>query len=423
MKASSISFALESFLSYNYSPAMVKRAAGIVGKMIDKNINSGTLNKIQNFRLSRFINYLSKKSPFYRNMFNKYQINPSSIHSPSDLRILPFTTSNDLRKWERFFCVKPEQFAAVFTTSGTTGEPKRIYYTCRELQTLTNLYAVFMRISCTGRLIVLIALPMSHGLWIGSASAMRAVERAGGLPLPVGANNSAETIQWMKRFKPNILISSPSYMTSLTWESKRINYQPVIEKVFLGRELLSEDQRELFSEYWRADVFDTYGSTEIGSAQTISLPGCNALHLNDFDLVTEIIDPVTNLPADEGELVFSTISREGMPLLRYKSGDRARWETCRCEFPLSSVRLLGRTDDMIVAGDMNLYGRIVKRIIARIPGSTGKVAIKIDKIRLMDRLTLQIEGTGIDKEDVVQKKMKLPLCSVSNRLIDIAKYF
>jgi len=91
-----------------------------------------------------------------------------------------------------------------------------------------------------------------------------------------------------------------------------------------------------------------------------------------------------------------------MPFLRYKSGDRARWETCGCEFPLSSVRLLGRTDDMIVAGDMNLYGRIVERIIAKIPGSTGKVAIKIDKVRLRDRLTLQIEGMGIDKENVLQ---------------------
>jgi phenylacetate-CoA ligase len=299
-------------------------------------------------------------------------------------------------------CVPEDELAAVFTTSGTTGEPKRVYHTFRDVQALTNLGAVALRAGHPGQLVALIALPMSHGLWMGSASAQRAVERAGGLPLPVGADDPRETLKWMQRFEPNVVVSSPSYFTVLTRVAEEAGYCPGLDMVLLGGEVLTGAQKTRFSEYWCAQVFDSYGSTEIGGGQTIALPECTAFNLNDLHLVTEIVDPETGEPADEGELVFTTLMREAMPLLRYRSGDRGRWANCACWLPFNAVQLAGRTDDMIVAGDMNLYGHVIADAAAKVAGSSGRVAIGLDKVELTDRLVLRVEGAGTPEEKVRQ---------------------
>jgi phenylacetate-CoA ligase len=213
----------------------------------------------------------------------------------------------------------------VFTTAGSTGEPKRVYFTWRELQMLTNLAAAGLRVGHPGRLWVLIALPIEHGLWIGTPTAIRIVERAGGLPIPVGTADPIKTLQWMGRFEPNVVMSSPSYMTTLTCEAERQGYRIRLDQILLSGEMLSSTHQRYFHEYWGASTSDAYGTTEIGRAQAIALPACTAFSLNDLCLVTEIVDPVTRQAADEGELVFTTLAREGMPLIRYLSGDRARW--------------------------------------------------------------------------------------------------
>lgn len=241
---------------------------------------------------------------------------------------------------------------------------------------------------------------MSHGLWMGSATAQRVVERAGGLPIPVGADDPQETLKWMQRFEPNVVMSSPSYMTALTREAERAGYRPKLERILLGGEVLTQEQKARFREYWDTVVYDSYGSTEIGGAQTIALPECTAFNMNDLHLVTEIVNPETGAPADEGELVFTTLTREVMPLVRYRSGDRGRWADCPCSLPFSAVQLAGRTDDMFVAGDMNLYGNVIADAVAKVAGTSGRVVLRLDKAELTDRLTVRVEGRGVNADDV-----------------------
>ena len=122
------------------------------------------------------------------------------------------------------------------------------------------------------------------------------------------------------------------------------------------------------------------------------MPECIALTLNDMYLLTEIVDPVTAEPADEGELVFTTLSREAMPLNRYRTGDRACWQACPCQLPFKSIRLLGRADDMLVVNDMGLNGQGFADRVAELPGNTGRVKIVLDKVDLTDRLIIRVEG-------------------------------
>jgi phenylacetate-CoA ligase len=401
MIAEVIDKTLRRFEEYNCHPAVVKRTGKFLRSMIEDGIKPELITDIQERRLRDTISYVYARSPFYRRMFDRCKVRPEDIRSSVDLKKLEFTTSNDIRQWQDFLCVPEEKISAVFTTSGTTGEPKRMYYTYREMQALSNLYGVTLRAAHAGRLVALVALPIGHGLWIGGASAQRAVERAGGIPLNVGADNPQETIRWMKRFSPNVIFSSPSYMAALTREAQQIGYDDPLDKIILAGELLTSTHKELFNEYWGATIFDSYGSTEIGSAQTIALPECSAFHLNDLHLITEIIDPVTGKSAEEGEMVFTTIRREGMPLVRYRSGDKASWTKCSCWLPLRAIKIKGRTDDMIVAGDMNLFGRVIADAVGTVLGATGRVILTVVKDGLCDKLTIQAEGEP-DKEMVQQ---------------------
>jgi phenylacetate-CoA ligase len=357
---------------------------------------------IQTRRLRQTPAYAGRRSPFYREVFQKAGFPPAAVRSAADLRQLPFTTATDIRDWRRFLCVPEAECAAVFTTSGTTGEPKRVYFTYREFHALSNFAALALRFRNPGRLIALIVLPTSHGLWIGSASAQRAVERAGGLPLPVGADDPGETLTWMERFEPNLVISSPSCMSALTRRAERAGFRLPLDRILVSGESCSPAQKRAFSAYWGAQVFDSYGSTETGGGQTLALPGCVGMHLNDLHLVTEIVDPDTGEPAEEGELVFTTLLREAMPLVRYRSGDRGRWSACPCGLPFRVVEVVGRTDDMFVAGDMNLYANVIADAVARVNGASGRIAILLDRVDLTDRMVVRLEGSGVEEEAVRQ---------------------
>lgn len=399
MIAEVIDKVLRRFEDRNSQPGVVKRAGESLRQLVSKGMNPEIIALIQERRLRDTIAYVGLHSPFYRRVFKDCGLRPADIRTAVDLQKLPFTTSENILQWQDFLCVPEDRLAAVYTTSGTTGEPKRVYYTFREIQMLSNLYGMAIRTAHTGRLVALIAMPVGHGLWIGGASVQRAVERAGGLPVSVGADNPKETLKWIKRFSPNVIFSSPSYMTALTREAQAAGCHSPIDKIILAGEVLTQEHKELFAGYWQAAVFDSYGSTEIGSAQTIALPECHAFHLNDLHLITEIIDPVSGNPAEEGELVFTTIRREGMPLVRYRSGDRARWAKCGCWLPLKAVSIKGRTDDMIVAGDMNLYGRVIADAVGKVSGTTGRVQLLVEKAGLADKLTVRAEGAP-DKEIV-----------------------
>ena len=398
--AQTIDVALQAFETKIARPNRVLQAAQVIDSFLDRGVDATVVRDIQARRLQKTVQYAVERSTFYRELFERSGVSPDTIRDSEDLQVLPFTTSEDIRDFRAFLCVSDDELAAVFTTAGSTGDPKQVYYTLEELERITNFSALALRVRHRSKLRTLIALPMRHGLWMGSATAENIMRRAGGLPIPVGAGDPRDTIGWMQRFGPNLVASSPSYMTALTEEAQRAGYQRPLDVIMLGGEMLTDEQEAAFRDYWGAEIIDSYGTTEIGGAQTISLPACRGFHLNDFHLVTEIVDPHSGQAADEGELVFTTIRREAMPLLRYRSGDRARWVECPDRIPLPAVELLGRIDDMIVAGDVNLYGRVLAEALTEVPGTGRRVRIEVDKVDMVDELTIYVEGEEVSEESV-----------------------
>lgn len=402
MIAATLDWMFRQFERYTVSPRIVQAAARCMETLAESRLDAKIVTRIQTRRLRAVAAHAYRKSLFYRETFDRAGLRPADIRSLADLRRLPFTTPKDIRDWRQFLCVPEEEVAAVFATSGTTGEPKRVYFSRRDMQGLTNFAALAMRFRHPGRLVVMIALPMGHGLWIGSGTSQRVIDRAGGLPLPIGAGDLQSALKWMQRFEPNVVISSPSYVTALTRQAERAGFRLKLDKIILSGEALTLAQKKRFHDYWNADIYDTYGSTEIGGGQTMALPGCSAFHFNDLHLITEIIDPETGEPADDGELVFTTLLREAVPLFRYRSGDRGRRTRCTCRLPFQTIQLVGRTDDMFVAGDMNFYGNVIAEAVAKLLGANGRLEIRLDKVDLTDRLTLRLEGNGIEETEVRQ---------------------
>lgn len=384
------------------SPTLPQKAAKLLRSVLVHGLKADRLEALQLLRLQQTLRYVSDNSPFYQQQFRQSGLQPEDIRTLDHLRRLPFTEPADVQEWQQFLCVPREKCAALFTSAGTTGEPKQIYFTYGDLQTMTNLAATAMRANFSGPLVSLIALPMRHGLWIGWNSACRAIERAGGMALPVGAEDPDTTMTWMKRTEPTVVFSSPSHMTTLTTRAEAQGFHMPLQRILLGGETLFDEQAERFASYWGAEIYDSYGAVEIGGAQTIALPDCCGFHLNDLHLITEILDPQTGEPADEGELVFTTLTRQAMPLIRYRLGDLAQWTDCDCWLPFSTIELGGRADDMFVAGDLNLYGRVIADAITRVEGAKGRVELRIDKVDLTDRLVVRVAGSAVEEEAVRQ---------------------
>lgn len=392
------------FEEHNFSPKLIRKTANLASRVAESKIDRDKIHKLQFIRLKNTLEYVYENSPFYQEKFDKENFHPGDVTDFQDLEKLSFTDDEDIRDWKKFLCVDESELSAVYTSQGTTGEPKKIYYTYKELQSINNLYATALKYLHPDRLVALIAFPVSHGLWFGSPTTKMAVERAGGLPIPIGSDDPQETLEWMNRFDPNLIFSTPSFMTSLTKKAEEKGYQGKIDNIILGGEMLKEDRKEYIRNYWDAEVADSYGSVEIGGGQTIALSNCNCLHLNDLHLYTEIIDPETGDPADQGELVFTSLRREGMPLIRFRSGDLASWSECDCFLPLRGIKLLGRLDDVVVISEMNLYGSVVVDEISKIPESKGRLLMEVEMKDLTDHLKLVIEATSeIDRAQVIER--------------------
>jgi phenylacetate-CoA ligase len=396
---------LDLLLSLVEGRTLTPRRVAQVGRAIDALTASGragpVLRSLQRTRLADTLRHAASHAPFYRERLGpKLPDRLDGGAAEELLSQLPFTDGTSVRDWRQFLCVPEHRLSTVHTTSGTAGPPKVVAFTWGDLQRLVAIWAIGLRIGHRGPMRVLVALPATHGLWIGTASATRAIERAGGLPIPVGTPHPRETLDWMRRFEPNMIVSSPSYVTALTSEAERVGFRIALDRITLGGELLDEERRERIASYWRAPVSNSYGTTEIGGPQSISLPGCAGLHLNELLLVTEIVEPKGERAADEGDLVFTTLKREAMPLVRYRVGDRARWVSCDCGLPLRCVELLGRADDMITVGGAHLDPEVIARRITALGGASGRIAFVIDREELGDHLTLRVEGEGLDARAV-----------------------
>jgi len=381
------------------------------------------IERYQKYKLKKTIKHAYNNSPFYHKLFKENNLKPDDIKSHSDLIKIPYTTPENLQnELKSFFSVPEDQFVKVFTTSGTTGKPKKAYFTKNDISKIITSTESGLK-NMNGILskdIIRLSFEVGYGteIWGNRYCLDQAFQRIGALTIATGRLPIEEELEIIKDYKPTVYMDVTSRINYITRELKKICDLKTlsVKKILTGAEPTPSSLRKEIEKSWNADVMIGYGITEIGLIMAGECEKKHGMHLSEINFSTEIVDPDTDeqLPDGEtGELIFTTYDREGMPLIRYKSHDLGRIipGICSCGIPLKRIEIKGRVDDMIPigAGD-NLFTKRFDEALFSIP-EVEEYQIVFDKKNGKDLITIIAETESMKNE--IQKKifeaiMKMP---------------
>jgi len=345
-------------------------------------------------------------SPFYGRLFAESAFNPSDVKSLEDLKALPTTTKDDLREgWPYGFLAVPrEELVRMHSSSGTTGRATVIFHTRHDIEAWTNLMARCMYMTGMRRSDVFQNM-MTYGLFTGGLGFHYGAERIGALVIPAGAGNSKRQIQLMRDFETTVIHIIPSYALHLSTVFGELNLDPRDTKVrmaYLGAEPHSENMRRKIEEIYGFKGYNSYGLSEMnGPGVAFECPHQSGLHIWEDSFFVEILDPVTLNPVPEGaegELVMTTLNREGMPIIRYRTKDLTRIVPglCPCGRTHRRIeRIKGRTDDMLIIKGVNIFPIQIEKRLMGIPGVGKNFLIVLEREGYNDTMTVKVE---VEKE-------------------------
>ncbi|MCL2440575.1 MAG: phenylacetate--CoA ligase [Treponema sp.] len=359
--------------------------------------------KLQLAALKNLTETLYSKVPFYRHKFMESKITPQDIHNINDIEKLPFTTKDDLRdNYPHGLRACPQdRIVEVHMSSGTTGKPVVNEYTIKDLDIWRQVMArTLSGAGCTRDDIVQNC--YGYGLFTGGAGVHYGSIAIGAEVLPMSSGNTERQLMIMRDFGSTMLTCTPSYALFLAEEAAEagINlYDLPIKKGCFGAEPWSENMRTEIETRYNMKAYDIYGLTEIiGPGVAFECKAQDGLHVNEDLFYPEIIDPVTGkaVPAGEkGELVFTTLTREGTPLLRYRTRDITCIieEPCKCGRTTRRIhRLFGRTDDMLIIRGVNIFPSQIEQALIEIEGTEPQYLIIINRGDThLDEVELQVE--------------------------------
>jgi len=333
-------------------------------------------------------------------------LGPESIQSAEDLHKLPFTTKQDLRDNYPFglFSVPMSEIVRVHASSGTTGKPTVVGYTRRDIATWSEVMA--RTLTCAGaNRHDFIQVAYGYGLFTGGLGLHYGGEKIGASVIPVSGGNTTRQLQLMHDFGSTVLACTPSYALFLAEaiEESGISRESLkLRVVVFGAEPWTENMRREIEEKLSIKAIDIYGLSEvIGPGVASECLAQNGLHISEDHFFPEIIDPDTLevLPEGKtGELVFSTITKEGLPLIRYRTRDLTRLTFDRCSCGRTLVRMekcLGRSDDMLIIRGVNLFPSQVESVLLEMSEIKPHYLLIVDRVNNLDTLELQVE---VDEE-------------------------
>ena len=343
------------------------------------------------------------KTHFYERRLQKLGITSGAdIRSLEDLQRMPFTTKDDLRKnFPRgLLAVGFEEVVRLHSSSGTTGIPTVIYLTRSDLERWTDLVArCITATGCTRRDVF--QNMMSYGLFTGGLGLHYGAERVGMMVIPIGGGNTERQVRTMRDFGTTVVHVTPSYLLHI--HSKLGEYGVTskdlsLKKAFLGAEPYSETTRKKLEDLFGIDAYNSYGLSEMnGPGVAFECVFKDDMHVWEDCYIVEIIDPATGDPVPDGqkgEVVFTILCRDAMPLLRYRTRDLAflHAEPCRCGRTSRRLsRMLGRTDDMLIINGVNVFPSQIEEVIMSIPDVGTNYLIYVDRAGVLDRLTVKVE--------------------------------
>jgi len=359
--------------------------------------------KLQLAALKNLVETLYARVPFYRNKMQDIKVTPKDIHSLADIEKLPFTSKDDLRENYPFGlrASAHERIVEVHMSSGTTGKPVVNEYTIKDIDIWRQSMARTMAAAgCTRDDIVQNC--YGYGLFTGGAGAHYGALTIGAEVLPMSSGNTERQLMVLRDFGSTMLTCTPSYALYLAEEAAEsgIDLKTLpISKGCFGAEPWSENMRVEIEERFNMKAYDIYGLTEIiGPGVAFECEAQHGLHVNEDFFYPEIIDPATGKvlpPGEKGELVFTTITREGTPLLRYRTRDITSFipEQCSCgRTTIRMRRLFGRTDDMLIIRGVNVFPSQIEQALIEIEGTEPQYLIIVSRGEShLDEVELQVE--------------------------------
>ncbi|RYD05307.1 phenylacetate--CoA ligase [Desulforamulus aquiferis] len=343
-----------------------------------------------------------EQSPFYRQKLDSAGIKPEEIKTVKDLGKLPFTSKSELRIGYPLGlqAVPDEEIVRIHSSSGTTGKPIVIPYTAKDVDIWSEMMARCLAMAGVAKRDRVQVTP-GYGLWTAGIGFQAGVERLGAMAIPTGPGNTEKQLEMMEDLGSTVLIGTSSYGLLLAEEISRrgIKEKTNLRVGVFGSERWGDKMRARIAELIGIETFDIYGLTEIyGPGIAIDCSNHDGLHYWSDYLLFEIIDPITGeqlSPGQQGELVITTLTKEGMPLIRYRTHDitRLRLETCTCGSPFPMIdRILGRTDDMIKIKGVNIYPGQIDHVLKLSKGASSEYQIILTRSEGKDQILIKIEG-------------------------------
>lgn len=360
------------------------------------------MEQLQLERLQTTVNRAYRNVRFYHRQFEKLGIQPEDIQSLQDIRRLPFTMKDDLREAYPYemFSVPLKEIVRIHSSSGTTGRATVVGYTKNDLRSWSELVArVITAAGVTKNDVVQVT--FGYGLFTGGFGLHYGAERVGASVIPVSAGNTERQIQIMQDFRTTALVGTPSYALHIAEVLHEMGVDPQslsLRVGLFGGEPYSEQMRQEIEE--RLDILatDNYGLSEVmGPGVSGDCELKCGMHIADDHFLAELINPNTLEPVaygEEGELVITTLSKEGMPIIRYRTRDLTTLnpEPCKCgrtTTRMSKVR--GRTDDMLIIRGVNVFPSQIEAILFEIEGVEPHYQIIVNRKAALDELTILVE--------------------------------
>ena len=359
-----------------------------------------TLRTLQTERLNSTL-AAARRAPYYAQALRGASFR--RLEGPEDLGSLPFTTKSDLRSHfpYGFLAVDRRETVRLHSSSGTTGNPTVVFHTASDLDRWTDLLARCMYMTGVRREDVFQNL-MSYGLFTGGLGFHYGAERIGALTIPIGPGNSQRQLWFMRQFETSVLHVLPNYalrLAALIEESgTECRRELRLRIAFLGAEPHTEQMRRRVEDTLGLRAYNSYGLSEMcGPGVAFECTEQRGMHVWEDAFYPEIIDPETLEPVAEGEigeLVLTTLSREAMPLLRYRTRDLTRFlpGPCPCGRTHRRIdRITGRSDDMLIINGVNIFPMQIEHVLLRIPGLGANYLVEVRTEGHMDRMYVSVE--------------------------------
>jgi len=369
--------------------------------------------QLQFQRMTWALKHAYENSTFYRKRFDEHGAHPGDLKSLADIAKFPFTVKQDLRDTYPFgmFATPRENLVRIHGSSGTTGKPTVVGYTARDIDTWASLIARSIR-AAGGRRGDILHNAYGYGLFTGGLGAHYGAEKLGCTVVPMSGGMTERQVTLINDFKPRIIMVTPSYMLSILDEFRRQGLDPresSLEIGIFGAEPWTNAMRQEIEEAFNMHAVDIYGLSEImgpGVAQEC-VESKDGLHVWEDHFYPEIIDPVTGevLPDGElGELVFTTLTKEGLPMVRYRTRDLTRLLPGTSRSMRRIEKITGRSDDMIILRGVNVFPTQIEEQILKCEGLAPHFQIELTRSGRMDNMTVHVECTPDMCEDSARAK-------------------